>query len=67
MIKYYVNNTRQSNGNYEVHKHDCNLLAFILSKTDLGFHPTCQGAVMEAGKMYKKTSACIRCCKECHN
>ncbi|MUH34271.1 hypothetical protein D9O36_00300 [Zobellia amurskyensis] len=65
MIKYYVNDTAQANGNHEVHKQDCNLLAFMLSKTDLGNHASCHLAIAEARKIYSQSSACVRCFKKC--
>ena len=61
MTKYYVTHAAQPNEDYDVHRQDYNLLAFALSKTDLGCHATYHLAVVEAQKTYKKTSGCIRC------
>ncbi|WP_289038490.1 hypothetical protein [uncultured Zobellia sp.] len=65
MTRYYVNNTAQANGDYDVHKEDCSLLAFILSKTDLGVHGSCYLAVDAAKQIYKQANPCQRCAKGC--
>lgn len=66
MAKYYVNNTPQQNGDHEVHKEGCSWLSFVLSKEDLGYHPSCYSAVLKAKEYHTKVNGCYYCSKECH-
>lgn len=66
MKKYYVNNNKQSNGDYEVHSENCTYLPNIVSKKYLGEFSTCKSAVTEAKKTYTKSNGCYYCSNECH-
>ncbi len=66
MDRYYVNNTPQPNGDYEVHKEDCYWLGLANSKKDLGFHSYCYSAVAKAKQSYPRANGCKTCANECH-
>ena len=66
MADYYVNNTRQENGDHEVHVNGCNWLARAQSTTYLGNYMNCQGAVMAAKRMYPTANGCAYCAPSCH-
>jgi hypothetical protein len=66
MPNYYVNNNAQNNGDHEVHKDGCTWLSKIVSKTSLGYHSTCQSAVVAAKKIYRQSNGCATCSPECH-
>jgi hypothetical protein len=64
MIRYYVNNKKQSNGDHEVHRKDCAKLPS--DRKDLGEFDNCQAAVREAKKTYPQSNGCIHCSQACH-
>lgn len=64
MQRYYVNNRQQSNGDHEVHREDCNYLPS--DRKDLGYHSSCDSAVVEAKKTYSTANGCAICSKTCH-
>lgn len=72
MLKYYINENQQSNGDYEVHVDDntCPHPADDTNKIDLGFHSDCQSAVTKAKTMFPQHShqinGCYWCCRPCH-
>lgn len=66
MKKYYVNNNEQSNGDHEVHNQNCFYLPLIKSKTDLGYHHSCNSAVAKAKQIYSHSNGCFYCSNECH-
>ena len=66
MSRYYVNDNPQSNGDHEVHKYGCYWLGLVKSRTYVGDHPTCRGAVREAKKIYPKSNGCAHCSSACH-
>ncbi|MGF6849957.1 hypothetical protein QFZ51_005192 [Chitinophaga sp. W3I9] len=63
---YYVNNNPQLNGDHEVHVSTCEYFPMMYNRTYLGGFETCQEAVREATKRYKKANGCIHCCRLCH-
>ncbi|OXB04320.1 hypothetical protein [Flavobacterium pectinovorum] len=65
MKKYYVNQTKQSNGDHEVHTDDCRYLPSANRKY-LGEFSNCKPAVTEAKKTYSKSNGCKTCCNDCH-
>lgn len=64
--KYYVNNNRQLNGDYEVHVITCEYFSTMYNRTYLGEFETCQEAVREAKKRYQNSNGCFYCCRPCH-
>ena len=66
MKKYYVNDNAQNSGEHEVHTQDCPFLPLIVSKTDLGMHQSCLGAVIAAKIHYRNVDGCATCCPDCH-
>lgn len=64
MPRYYVNREQQRNGDHEVHVESC---AFLPSnRQDLGIHPTCREAVLEAKRYYSQSNGCYYCSSPCH-
>lgn len=66
MPRYYVNNTRQANGDHEVHAHGCQWLQRATSTRDLGEHLYCQTAVAQAKVIYPTANGCATCAPSCH-
>jgi hypothetical protein len=66
MPKYYVNRNAQTNGDHEVHKHDCDHPPISVNRHDLGEHTNCQSAVRKAKETYSQSNGCYYCCRECH-
>lgn len=67
MAAYYVNDTAQaSSGDHEVHVSTCSWVPLINSKTDLGDHSSCSGAVSKAKTIYSPSNGCAYCCPDCH-
>ena len=66
MKKYYVNQTKQSNGDHEVHTEDCTYLPSYTNRKYLGEFSSCEPAVTEAKKTYSKSNGCKTCCEDCH-
>lgn len=66
MKKYYVNQTKQSNDDHEVHTDDCRYLPSSANRKYLGEFSNCKPAVTEAKKTYSKSNGCKTCCNECH-
>lgn len=67
MAYYRLNLNRQANGDYEVHKDDCNYYP-KQNYDDLGTFSSCEPAVAEARKKhpYKQINGCYWCSKPCH-
>ena len=65
--KYYVNDTAQSTGEHEVHREDCFLIPFIISKTLLGEYYYCKAAVAKASGIYSNVDGCKHCSPDCHS
>lgn len=66
MPNFYVNNNAQNNGDHEVHVEGCSWLDLVTSRTPLGYHPSCHGAVQEAKKHFWQSNGCAYCCPLCH-
>ncbi|MEA2463629.1 MAG: hypothetical protein QOJ98_1376 [Acidobacteriota bacterium] len=64
MTRYYVNNNKQTNGDHEVHREDCEKLPS--NRKDLGEFENCKDAVLEAKKTYPQSNGCKICSNECH-
>jgi len=67
MASYRLNLNQQSNGDYEVHKDDCNYYP-KQNYDDLGTFSSCTPAVDEAKRkhLYKKINGCKYCSEPCH-
>ncbi len=63
--KYYINRNQQPNGDYEVHKSNCNNGANIENQIDLGYFNSCQEAVEKAKKKYPEVAQYINGCYYC--
>lgn len=65
---YCVNKHAQSNGDHEVHDvtsaHGC--LPVPWNRVDLGYHPSCTGAVAKAQRYYANVDGCRWCATLCH-
>jgi hypothetical protein len=66
MPLYYVNDNDQPTGEHEVHKDGCSWLAKVVSKTSLGLHTSCHGAIAKAKTIYSNVDGCAYCCPDCH-
>jgi hypothetical protein len=66
MERYYVNGNAQQTGEHEVHKESCRYLPGPLSRIDLGLHPNCNSAVLEARRRGYNADGCAFCCPACH-
>ncbi|KPM94925.1 hypothetical protein CGK66_14285 [Vibrio parahaemolyticus] len=66
MSIYYVNKRAQSNGDHEVHTHECKWLPLEENRHMLGVFTSCLEAVREAKKIYRKSNGCAHCCRVCH-
>lgn len=67
-MKYYLNNTKQPNGDHEVHTKDCEFCP-TLSRTYLGEFTNCRDGVAEAKRQYPyrtQINGCKTCCLPCH-
>ena len=61
MANYYVNKKAQKNGAHEVHIGTCSYLPDEELKIYLGTFETCEQAVGEAKKHFKKSNSCYFC------
>lgn len=66
MPRYYLNNTPQETGEREVHEEGCYWLSLVRDRIDLGVHPSCIEAMVEARKHYYNVDGCKDCCPLCH-
>ena len=69
MPRFVLNTNAQSNGDNEVHNSDdpCGFLQYVLNPVDLGWHPSCHGAVSHAKRIgYPRANGCAYCAGECH-
>ena len=66
MANYYVNDSAQASGDHEVHRQGCYWLGLIASKTYLGDHLSCHGAVVAASAHYHQVNGCAHCSPACH-
>lgn len=67
MANYRLNLNQQANGDYEVHKDDCNYYP-SQNYDDLGTFSSCETAVAEAKRKHasKQINGCYWCSKPCH-
>lgn len=68
MPNFIVNKNSQSNGDHEVHNttSGCDYMPAKANQKDLGWHLSCDGAVIEAKKTYSQSNGCAYCCPVCH-
>ncbi|HEV7227739.1 hypothetical protein [Brevundimonas sp.] len=66
MPSYYANTNPQANGDHEVHTDSCRYLPSPQNRDPLGYHLTCQLAVAEARRRYRRADGCYWCCTACH-
>lgn len=67
MPSYCVNTNAQANGDHEVHDTgSCTHLPLPQHRLDLGFHPSCVGAVQQAKRSYPQSNGCAYCCPACN-
>lgn len=70
MTYYYLNNNSQSNGDFEVHRRDCNQGADSENQLNLGLCEDGIEAVAKAKKQYPNVAShingCYYCCPESH-
>jgi hypothetical protein len=69
MKKYYINNTQQPSGDYEVHAEGCYWLALANNTSYLGLFYNCGDAVSAAKRLYplrNRINGCATCSKDCH-
>jgi hypothetical protein len=71
MSKFIINKNRQPNGDYEVHDATtgCQYMPAPENQIDLGYHPSCHGAVAEAKRRWPsegRINGCFFCCPACH-
>ena len=66
MIRYWVNDEcdKHANRNHEVHKEGCPV--FPEQATDLGLHPNCSSALINARQYYFRVDGCKFCIPDCH-
>lgn len=68
MHRFIVNRNAQPTGEHEVHDLDaaCIRLPDSENRRGLGEFSSCQGAVIEAKKLYSSVDGCYYCCPDCH-
>jgi len=66
MVRYFVDEQAQANGDHEVHKQGCAWLATAEQTKDLGQHLSCHAAVLAARRWFPKANGCARCSAACH-
>jgi len=70
MSRFVLNQNVQNNGDHEVHDATtgCTFIPAPQNQIDLGWHPTCFGAVVEAKRRYPRNriNGCKFCCPMCH-
>lgn len=69
MKKYYINNTSQSNGDYEVHESGCYWLIMASNTKYLGLFANCLEAVKAAKIQFpyrNSINGCANCSSACH-
>ena len=66
MLRYYLNENAQSNGDHEVHNERCSYLPKRENRIYLGSHNNCHSAVTEARKYWRQVNGCYHCSRECH-
>lgn len=69
MPNYCVNRNPQATGEHEVHNLDahCGYLPALPNRIELGRHPTCYSAVVEARKRYDNVDGCHHCTPACYS
>lgn len=68
-MKYYFNNTTDTNGNHEVHVETCSWLPSSLNRTYIGNFSNCSDAIRQAKNdyPYRTFDGCYWCCRANHN
>jgi len=68
MPRFIVNKNAQANGDHEVHNttEGCGHMPDTRNRKDLGVHPSCHGALVEAKRLYPQSNGCAYCCPACH-
>jgi len=66
MELYYVNINPQKNGDYEVHKSECQYLPNFINRKYLGLFDNCELAIVQAKKTYAQSNGCKHCSQDCH-
>jgi hypothetical protein len=66
MASYYVNKNKQTNGDREVHRDDCQWLPNTQNRLYLGEYNHCADAVREANRHYPQVNGCATCSAQCH-
>lgn len=66
MVRYFVNEQAQVNGDHDVHKKGCAWLAAASKVRDLGEHHSCHSAVLTARRWFPKANGCAQCSGACH-
>lgn len=70
MPRFIINKNSQSNSDHEVHNATtgCTFMPNIENQIDLGYHPSCHGAVADAKRRWpnNRINGCYYCCNDCH-
>ena len=67
MTQYYVHTYKDDDGDYEVHKPECNWLPKPDHRVYLGEFSKCSSAIVEAeNRGFKPANGCYHCNRECH-
>ena len=69
MGHYYLNLTRTSDGDFEVHEQSCYWLGLVKDKQYLGYFLHCSEAVAAAKRIYTHVygiNGCKHCSQACH-
>ena len=66
MVRYFVNEVAQPNGDHEVHQFGCYYLELARRKRDIGEHDTCVTAVATAKRYFPQANGCSYCSRPCH-
>ena len=67
MHRYFINDHAQLTGEHVVHEEHCKHFRYIVSKTDIGYHPNCIIALIIAKQHYDKVDGCKDCIPRCHD
>ena len=61
-----MNKNAQNTGDNEVHDKTCQFVPKPENQLDLGYHPSCHGAVAKAKQINPMADGCKFCSPQCH-
>jgi hypothetical protein len=65
-VRYFVSTSSPPSDDHEVHASTCARLPNEDNRLFLGHFSTCEPAVAEARKLYRRSYGCAECAPDCH-